>query len=170
MKPFTVGVADLLRHPRSRRHERVAGRVGELAITGARVSREADVALDVLLESVPEGIVVSGAATAEWQGECRRCLGPVAGALHGDFRELFERHPTVGDTYELRHDQVDLEPLARDVLLLELPLAPLCTEGCRGICPTCGADLNQGACSCPSADRDPRWAALDELREDATGP
>ncbi len=55
------------------------------------------------------------------------------------------------DTYPLEGDHLDLRPLVRDALLLELPLAPLCQEDCRGLCPTCGADLNLGPCECRPA-------------------
>jgi uncharacterized protein len=80
-------------------------------------------------------------------------------------RELFETTPDEEDIYLLKGDQIDLEPLVRDAVLLELPQAPLCTEGCRGLCPTCGTNLNEGTCPCETEVRDPRWAALDELRE-----
>ncbi|HJV09433.1 MAG TPA: DUF177 domain-containing protein, partial [Acidimicrobiales bacterium] len=69
-----------------------------------------------------------------------------------------------GESYRLGHDSVDLEPLVREALVLDLPLAPLCEEDCRGLCPTCGADLNLGDCDCPPAETDSRWAALDVLR------
>ena len=59
---------------------------------------------------------------------------------------------------------VDADALAREVLVLGLPLAPLCRPDCAGLCQTCGADLNLGDCGCPPVDADPRWAALDALR------
>ena len=83
----------------------------------------------------------------------------------GEFQELFEPDSAEGETYPLHHEQVDLEPLARETLLVELPLAPLCRQECRGLCPICGEDLNRGACHCPPATGDPRWEALDELRD-----
>ena len=69
------------------------------------------------------------------------------------------------ETYPLKGEMLDLQPLVRDALLLELPLAPLCSEDCQGLCPTCGADLNDGPCSCDHAPADPRWAALDLLKD-----
>ena len=67
------------------------------------------------------------------------------------------------DTYPIEGDHLDLQPLVRDALLLELPLAPLCREDCRGLCPECGADLNAAPCECRPAG-DPRWGPLDVLR------
>ena len=73
-------------------------------------------------------------------------------------------HDRDDEAYPLAGDELDLEPLARDAVLLELPLAPLCTEDCQGLCPTCGANRNTESCDCaPPAD--PRWAALDVLRD-----
>ena len=80
--------------------------------------------------------------------------------------ELFEERASEGESYPLVHDQVDHEPLAREAVLLELPQAPLCRDDCRGLCATCGADLNEGPCGCVPEDRDARWAALDALRPD----
>ena len=84
--------------------------------------------------------------TAPWRGECRRCGGPVDGRPWSP--GVQERYAPAGGTdrdeeaYPLTGDELDLEPLARDAVLLELPLAPLCTEDCRGLCPTCGANRN----------------------------
>ena len=71
------------------------------------------------------------------------------------------------EAYPLAGDELDLEPLARDAVLLELPLAPLCAEDCRGLCPTCGANRNTEPCACPRPV-DPRWSALDALRDGGT--
>jgi len=80
-------------------------------------------------------------------------------------RERFEDEAGPGDdeAYPLAHDLLDLAPLARDAILLDLPLAPLCREDCAGLCPYCGIDLNDETCDC-QGPVDPRWATLDELR------
>ena len=166
MGPLVVNVADLLHRRGARRHERlIAPSLSGLAVVGTVVPANEPVDVDVDLESVCDGILATGSVTARWRSECRRCLADVADRAHGDFQELFEPHAREGETYPLHHDHVDLEPLARETLLLELPLAPLCRQECRGLCPTCGADLNQGACRCAPPSRDPRWEALDVLRE-----
>jgi uncharacterized protein len=96
---------------------------------------------------------------ASWPtGESRLRGGPSAGAA-----SPFETTPKDGETYPLGHEEIDLDPLIREEVLLALPLAPLCEAACQGICPTCGADLNEGPCGCAPAARDPRWAALDDL-------
>ena len=170
MKPsdptsLVVNVADLLRRPGARRHEELHGHV-PVTMVGTSVSADADVALDVTIESVSEGVLATGTVRTGWRAECRRCLRPIEGDVEAEFRELFERHAREGETYPLLHEEVDLEPLAREILLSELPLTALCRADCPGICPTCGADLSEGPCDCDSVARDPRWAALDDLRLD----
>jgi uncharacterized protein len=77
--------------------------------------------------------------------------------------ELFEEEPIEGETYRLDHDVLDLEPMVRDALALELPPAPVCQEACQGLCPTCGIDRNHATCDCGAEEPDPRWAALRSL-------
>ena len=168
-RPFLVNVADLVHRPGAHRRERLSGRLGGLRVAAAAVTPDSEVTVDTLLEWVSDCVLATGTASAEWVGDCRRCLGPVGGVLTVEFRELFSPAIEEGDGYPLRGDQVDLEPLAREAVLLDLPLAPLCAAECRGLCPTCGADLNQGACACVPEVVDPRWAALDALRGDPHG-
>jgi uncharacterized protein len=165
MRPLVINVADLLHRRGARRHERLTVPALEgMAVVGTSVP-PGDMTVDVDLESVSEGILATGSVSTRWRSECRRCLIEVTGEACAHFQELFEPHAREGETYPLRHEHIDLEALAREALLLELPLAPLCRDGCLGLCPTCGADLNEGACACRPAAGDPRWAALDELRD-----
>jgi uncharacterized protein len=161
--PFLVNVAVLRRNAGSRHREERRGRMDGLGTSASRVPEGAEVEVDVVLESVHGGIMATGEVRAAWVAECRRCLGSAHGEVEARVRELFEPVPDPEETYPLTGDQLDLEPLARDAVLLELPLAPLCAEGCLGLCPTCGANLNQGVCACPRAGADPRWGALDVL-------
>ncbi len=168
---WLVPVRTLRRSTGVRRHELRSGRVGELRVAASIVPADAEVTADALLDSVDGGVEVTADVSAPWRGECRRCLKPVEGRLRCKVREVYRpRRSQEGpdddeDTYELQPDHLDLEPLVRDALLLELPLAPLCREDCLGLCPTCGADRNEGLCECPSPSSDPRWAALDVLLE-----
>jgi uncharacterized protein len=165
-----VPVTALRRQTGARREEQRAGRVGELSVVGSVVPASAEVVADLRLDSISGGIEVTASIHAPWQGECRRCLRPIEGELRCEVRELFrpradhEAPDADEETYPLGGDHLDLRPLVRDALLLELPLAPLCREDCHGLCPTCGADLNLGTCECAAVATDPRWAALDTLR------
>ena len=161
---FSVHVADLLHRPGARRHERLTGHLEPMQVVDASVAGDAPVTVDATLEWVSEGILATGTVAAPWAADCRRCLTDVHGEVEASFQELFEPRARDGESYPLHGDRLDFAPLAREVLLLSLPLAPLCEEACRGLCPTCGADLNLGDCDCPPADLDPRWGALDVLR------
>ncbi len=169
MSGFLVNVADLAHRPGARRHEWIRGRLGGFRVVGSAVPAGSEVVVDALLESVSDGILATGTVTGPWRAECRRCLAAVAGEVTVPFTELYEEHPRDGESYPLRHDHIDLAVLAREALLLELPLAPLCAEGCRGLCPQCGADRNQTSCQCAVEEADPRWAALEGLRLDVEG-
>src|SRR5947209_5022501 len=157
-------VADLLYRPGARRRVQGSAPLDALRVVGSTVPAEAEVSVGALLEWVNDGILATGKATAPYEAECRRCLATVGGEVTAPFQELFEPDSREGETYPLKGDQIDLGPLAREALLLELPLAPLCREDCQGLCPTCGADRNAGPCPCPAEDLDPRWATLDVLR------
>lgn len=166
--PLSVNVADLLRTPHARKRVcTTAPAPGDLTVSGSWVSEGAPVDVDVELESLPDGIVATGAVEATWEGPCRRCLEPGRGRLRAHVRELFtEGAGPDADAYAFHADVVDLTELVHDAVLLELPVAPLCREDCAGLCPTCGANRNAGRCGCGPAPRDARWAALDGLRLD----
>jgi uncharacterized protein len=161
---LVVNVADLLYRPGARRRFQGSAPLDALQVVGSTVPAQTEVTVDALLEWVNDGILASGTATAPWEAECRRCLGPVRGEVTAEFRELFEQDSREGESYPLKGDRIDLGPLAREALLLELPLAPLCRDDCKGLCPSCGKDLNAGPCECPADERDPRWATLDGLK------
>ena len=109
---------------------------------------------------------------------CRRCLtdasAPVAGDEHVIFVDAEDEEADNPDVYPLdpRADQIDLRPALREQWLLSVPGFVLCRDDCRGLCPTCGADLNMGDCKCPPREsRDSRWdalRALEPLKHDTT--
>ena len=157
-------VGDLLRRPGDRRPVELDARLGDLAVSASRVPEDAVAQLALQLDAVPDGLVVSGTVSVPWTGTCRRCLREVAGRLEVPLREIFERHPVEGETWPLEGDQIDVAPVVRENVLLELPQAPLCGEDCQGLCPECGVDRNDVACGHTVEPADPRWAALDSLR------
>jgi uncharacterized protein len=166
---WLVPITALRRTLGSQREEHRHGPLGGLRVADSVVPAATDVAVDVVMTAVDGGLEVAGTVRGDWAGECRRCLRPVGGVLTTDVRELY-RPRAAGEaedeeTYALGVDYLDLAPLARDALLLALPLAPLCREDCAGLCPTCGADLAEEPCGCSTIVADPRWAALDALRD-----
>jgi uncharacterized protein len=161
--PFVVHVAKLRRAIGTRWTERRVGPIEGLDCSGSAVPEGAAPVADVVLESVLGGVSVTGTVSAKWAGLCRRCLEPASGMLRLSVRELYTEEGDGEETYPLVHDEVDLKPLVRDAVLLELPQAPLCRPDCAGLCPTCGANRNEESCGC-APPPDPRWGALDVLR------
>jgi len=131
------------------------------------VPLDADVDVEVTLASFIGGIRATGSVRAPWHGTCRRCSAPVVGTLSARVNERFVEDPAPGDeeAYAIEGEFVDLLALVHDAVLLELPIAPLCRENCRGLCPICGADRNEEDCQC-RPEVVPRWATLDALRID----
>jgi uncharacterized protein len=133
-----------------------------------------EVKLNVMLEAVTDGVLVTAEATAPVIGECARCLEPVTSTVDVIFRELYEpdRGPQAlasepdddVDRRFMHGDLIDLEPAFRDAVVLALPLAPLCRSDCEGLCPECGTPLAQaGPGHSHGGATDPRWAALNQL-------
>jgi len=141
-----------------------AGLRGELV----GVPDGSDLVLDLRLESVSEGVLVSGTAQVELAGECARCLEPLTDELSVDVMQLFvyPGHENEADDDEIGRlvdDYVDLEPLLRDAVVLALPLAPVCSDDCAGLCPECGARLADVGPDHRHEVVDPRWASLRQL-------
>ena len=135
----------------------------DLGIAVIGVPPGSPVELDLRLESVVEGVLVSGTATVQLRGECVRCLGEVSDELEIDVQELFvypESDATDDEASRLEGDLVDLEPLLRDGVVLDLPFQPLCREDCQGLCAECGANLNDDPHHTHDAPLDPRWEKL----------
>lgn len=166
---LVVSVADLRRHLGSRQEVHRALEAHGLALSEAGVPDGAEISFEGELESVPDGVVLTGRASVPWEGTCRRCLGEVAGTATIEVREVYETHPVEGETWPLDHDHVDLGPLLHDLALLALPLAPLCGPDCRGPAPEAfpatveGGSGDGGEAGDAERPRDPRWAALDDL-------
>lgn len=121
------------------------------------------VRLDLKLESVVEGVLVTGTAVVDVAGECGRCLEKIEDELVIDILELYVHPGSDFDEEEasrMEGELIDLEPLVRDEVVLEMPLQPLCREDCEGLCPTCGANLNDDPDHGHGAAVDPRWADL----------
>ena len=160
-----VDITPLRKQPGSVIRVQRGGRVPGLRLSASAVPEGDEVAVDAELAWASEDVVVTATVRAPWSGQCRRCLGTAAGEVVAEVREVYEPSSDGVETYALDGSQVDLAPLVRDAVLLGLPPAPLCDEGCQGLCPVCGANRNEARCSCETSPPDPRWAALDALRE-----
>ena len=98
------------------------------------------------LGRTPQGILVQGEFQGRTPAECVRCLCGFEQPLKTTFDELyaFDKRSVTESGLILPEDaNIDLEPLVRDYLLIEMPISPLCKEDCKGLCPICGQDLNE---------------------------
>ncbi|MFF3451781.1 YceD family protein [Streptomyces sp. NPDC002667] len=150
--------------------------LGILGVIG--VPEGAPVELELRLESVMEGVLVTGTARGSVKGECVRCLEPLEQVLEADFQEMFS-YPDADDrgrpkaepvddaeddedTLFLEDGLFDLEPVLRDAVVLALPMQPVCQDDCPGLCSECGARLADDPDHRHDAV-DIRWAALQGL-------
>ncbi|HEY8728235.1 MAG TPA: YceD family protein [Acidothermaceae bacterium] len=131
---------------------------------------QSDLALDLRLESVSEGVLVSGTTRVTLTGECARCLDPLTSELEVEIQQLYvypgneiDADDEDDDVGFLTDDYVDLEPVLRDAVVLALPLAPVCKDDCLGLCPDCGARLEDVGRDHRHETVDPRWAGLHHI-------
>ena len=128
------------------------------------------VELDLRLEAVMEGVLVTGTASAVLEGECARCLEPISDQSEFTFQELYVysdqdySDEDDGAVSKLDKDLLDLEPLLRDAVVLALPFQPLCEDDCPGLCVECGARLADDPDHQHEEPIDPRWAGLTALQ------
>jgi uncharacterized protein len=156
-----VGVADLLRTLGTRREIHEELRFGDdLGVIDTRVDPDQDIVADLIVEAFSGGIAVSGTIEVPWVGECRRCLEPVTGSTTQRLQEIFGGPEGDEDAYPLQREEIDLEPMIRDVVAGALPLVPLCRPDCAGPSPD---TYPTGPPDELAKPEDPRWAALDEL-------
>ncbi len=150
---------------------------GDLGVAMARVPEGSPIELDLRLESVLEGVLVTGTADLLVAAECSRCLEQFDWHEEVELTELFSYPPTdargavvdMEDESEdplpvMQDDLIDLHPTLRDAVVLDLPLAPLCSEDCLGLCPECGVPLADAPQHAHEVT-DPRWAALAALSD-----
>ena len=183
--PFVFDTHELGRRPGAlQRLSRTVDAPKDFGIQGVvGVPEGAPVELELRLESVMDGVLVTGTARASAEGECVRCLEPLGLELGADFQEMFS-YPDADDRGRihtgpdkdavdaeddedrlfLEDGMFDLEPLLRDAVVLALPMQPVCRQDCPGLCSECGAPLADD----PDHHHDAvdiRWAALQGLAD-----
>jgi uncharacterized protein len=176
--PFVVDVRQVGRRAgtMARLQSEVPAPAG-LGLEMIRVPAAGKVSLDLRLESVVEGVLVSGTATMPMEGECGRCLAKVSDTLEVRLQELYafpesatQQTTEEGEVSQVYGDFLDLEPVVRDAAVLALPPNPLCREECPGLCSECGVPWDALPDDHSHQRVDPRWAALQEIyRESPEG-
>ena len=135
-----------------------------------------EVELDLTLQSVSEGVLVTGSVSAPLAGECSRCLEPFTDELDLQITELFaypdsatEQTTEEDEIHRLVDDMIDLEPVVVDAVGIELPLQPLCEPDCPGLCAECGVRMAIAGPDHGHEILDPRWAGLAKFTAESPG-
>jgi uncharacterized protein len=167
---LAVDVRELLHKPGAHKHVVVRAPLDDLATPVAWVPGDRPVTIDAEIESVVEGLLVTGTVGATAVVRCARCLREFDQELEVEVRELFSLERSPADDEDegyavLPDDRLPLDTMARDALVLGFPAVPLHSPDCAGLCPTCGADRNTVDCGHGGPETiDPRWAGLADLR------
>ncbi|WP_228003275.1 YceD family protein [Nocardia australiensis] len=135
-----------------------------------------EVELDLMLQAVSEGVLVTGTVSGETAGECTRCLEPFTAEIELNLTELFaypdsatEQTTEDDEVHRLVDDTIDLEPVIIDAIGLELPLQPLCSPDCPGLCSECGVRMAIAGSDHGHEILDPRWAGLAKFATESPG-
>ncbi|HYN16636.1 MAG TPA: YceD family protein, partial [Actinomycetes bacterium] len=165
---LAVDVRELLQKPGAHKHVVLRAPLDDLATPVASVPPDRPVTVDAEVESVVEGLLVTGKVSATAVVQCVRCLRDLDHDLEVEVRELFALRLRDGEDEGyavLPDDRLPLDTMARDAIVLGFPAFPLCRPDCAGLCPVCGADRNSVECGHSGPEIiDPRWAGLADLR------
>ncbi|MQY28133.1 YceD family protein [Nocardia aurantia] len=172
---FVLDTRSLGRAPGSRREiQRTVVLPDKIGLDLVNIPAGAEVRLDLTLQAVSEGVLVTGTASGPIAGECSRCLEQFTDHLELELTELFaypnsatEQTTEEDEIYRLVDDLIDLEPVVVDAAGLELPLQPLCEPDCAGLCPECGVRMAIAGSDHSHEILDPRWAGLANFAADS---
>lgn len=154
----------------------------ETALEGV-LSFDSPLEIEVRLRRIVGYVEASGRLKTSVRLSCSRCLAdfslPLSIPFEATFSEEAKAREASGeeteieltaeaiDLFPFQGREIDLLEVIQEQVLLALPVRPLCREDCKGLCPRCGADLNQGACGCAEKPTDPRFAVLKNLKIDS---
>jgi uncharacterized protein len=161
VSPYRVTVRDLMHRAGDMREQSLAFDVPEqLGAAVATVPAGTPIRIDLRLEGLHEGILVSGHVSTTVVAECVRCLERIELDTEVEFQEVFAYSPDDAFDYTVHDNHVDCEPVVRDAVVLSLPFQPVCQPDCPGLDPETGERLVDHPERKPREVVDPRWAAL----------
>ena len=170
---LSADVKELKGKPGTQQHlSRTAAVPADFAAVLVGFPEGSDLDLDLRLESVHEGVLLTGTASAQVAGQCGRCLDEIGYPLTVDVMQLFvypDRAQPDSEEADSEDERVigeeliiDLEPVLRDLMVSALPFQPVCREDCPGLCSQCGFRMEEDP-EHAHEQLDPRWAALADL-------
>jgi len=176
MGDLVLDVSDLLAKAGSKKEVELTGQLSTLHRGEEEINFTGPVKFNLVLENVSSGILARGFLSGVVNLLCSRCLANFDLFLKNEIEEIFYLTPQEVKkvVFEEREEQeilyvfdkkIDLSGLAKETFLLALPMKPLCSETCQGLCPKCGQDLNEGKCQCTVETGDLRLAELKKLLE-----
>ncbi|MFT5977742.1 MAG: hypothetical protein ACI83Y_001139 [Candidatus Azotimanducaceae bacterium] len=161
LRPLRINAVELLRRPGATLPVIEEISAEALGVVHERLNGEIDVAIE--LESMNDGIAVTGTVGAPWSAPCRRCLKDLSGVAQVDIDERYQIDTIDEEAYPIDNGQLDLVPMVRELALIELDAEQVCQPDCKGLCPACGIDWNRASCNCDNTVTDHRWSSLDGL-------
>jgi uncharacterized protein len=166
---IALDVSDLLRGISAETEFREKREFSPLEEGGEKLEFKGPVEFNLVVRKVNSELMAEGTVAGKVMIECSRCLSKLILLLKTEVREIFRKPAGPGESpeeaFEIIGGEIDLGPLAEQAFLLALPLKPLCREDCKGLCPTCGKNLNEGDCGCREERIDPRLAILKKLKK-----
>lgn len=147
----------------------------EVAVTSVPPLLLTPVSTKLRIEKAGSEVFVRGGVRAGAELQCSRCLRKFSKDITADVNVVYhpveelkgdDKHEIKQDELDMgfyKGDELDIEDLVAEQIILAVPMKPLCSESCKGLCSRCGADLNIGPCACEGKEPDPRFAALKEI-------
>ncbi len=146
--------------------------VDDIDLSNVNGSLETDVEYKGSVHRFSTGCIVSGTVRSAWKLPCARCLETFSFPVSEEFRIFLTRELTEDedeeidmDVSELLSDEINLIHILREQLILQIPMKPICSQSCRGLCSSCGNNLNSEDCNCDTTSIDPRLKKLKELKD-----
>ncbi|MGH2785261.1 MAG: YceD family protein [Actinomycetota bacterium] len=162
---LSVDISEILRDPGTSKRVQITEDLEGLSLDMGRADRALE--LDLVLESLVEGVLVRGMVRGAYQLECIRCLRSFERPLAVELSEVitYPDQPEAEEGYQVVGDHADLEPVVRDAVLLAMPVNPLHAPDCKGLCAVCGTDRNETDCGHEGRRVDLRWEPLEQLKD-----
>lgn len=166
MNPLLIDVSDVLQATGSEKRIRETVELASINYRQKELGFVEPIGVDITIRNVGDRLFAEGHISGRVMLECSRCLQDFEGDFCLEIEESFcnlDLNRDEEDVFQIIERKIDLYPLINQALLLWLPIKELCKVDCKGLCPKCGKNLNEGNCGCEKAAVDPRLKILGEF-------